>query len=249
VIGERRPTGRPSRRDEQARIFAAITLATVGILAFLAIAWAMSAGHTAGFDRTIVLALRSSVDLADPLGPEWLEIAIRDVTALGGYPILILAGALVIGFLLVTGARGAAALVLVSLAGGILIGTGLKDVFERPRPDLVPPLVAVATSSFPSGHAMLSTVVWLTLGLVLASLLPRSTARTFVLSTACAFALIVGASRVYLGVHWPTDVLAGWCVGMAWAMICWLAGALLRRRERPDAFERSGDRVEDGAGR
>jgi undecaprenyl-diphosphatase len=136
----------------------------------------------------------------------------------------------VIGFLLIDGKRHAALLVLVSIGGGTLLSSGLKGLFDRPRPDLVPHGVEVYTMSFPSGHATLSAVTYLTLGALLARVQPRRRVKAYLLSVAVLLAVLIGASRVYLGVHWPTDVLAGWCVGAAWAMLCWTVATWLQRR-------------------
>jgi undecaprenyl-diphosphatase len=114
----------------------------------------------------------------------------------------------------------------------MLLSTLLKLGFERPRPDLVPHAVVVYTASFPSGHAMLSAVTWLTLGALLMRVEPRRRVKAYVLALAVLTTLLVGASRIYLGVHWPTDVLAGWCIGAAWALMCWLAALWLQRRGR-----------------
>jgi undecaprenyl-diphosphatase len=131
--------------------------------------------------------------------------------------------------------RGAALLVLASVGGGALLSTLLKLSFERPRPDLVPHAVAVYTASFPSGHAMLSAVTYLTLGTLLARIQPRRRLRAYIVAVAVLLTLLVGTSRVYLGVHWPTDVLAGWCLGAAWAMLCWAVALWLQRRGRVEA--------------
>jgi undecaprenyl-diphosphatase len=211
-------------------VVAAFGLAAGGTLAFLAIAGAVADGDTTAFDGSLLRLLRTPDDPADPLGPPWLEVAVRDVTVLGGNTVLTLAGVLVVGFLLTVRAFGAAAFVTVSLVGGSFLGVLLKDLYDRPRPDLVAHVVAVATPSFPSGYAMQSAIVWLTLGALLSRAVPVRAARLYVLGAACALTLAVGSSRVYLGVHWPTDVLAGWCVGSAWAMGCWLLAALMRRR-------------------
>jgi undecaprenyl-diphosphatase len=96
--------------------------------------------------------------------------------------------------------------------------------------------VEVHTASFPSGHAMLSAVCYLTLGALLAGVVPARRYKAYILGTAIFLTLLVGGSRIYLGVHWPTDVLAGWCLGAAWAMACWLGvrGILLWRQRRMD---------------
>lgn len=187
-------------------------------------------GDAGTFDRWVLQAFRNPVNLADAVGPRWLEFAFRDLTSLGGTTVLTLMTAAVIGFLLVDGKRAAALLVFVSVSSGALLSTILKLVVARPRPDLVPHLVEVSSASFPSGHAMLSAVVYLTLGALLSRLEGPPRVKIYVLSVAIALTLSIGVSRVYLGVHWPTDVLAGWCAGAAWAVLCWRVALFLQRR-------------------
>lgn len=182
------------------------------------------------FDRAVLLAFRDPADVSDPIGPVWLEIIFRDITSLGGATVLTLMTASVTGFLLVDGKRAAALFVLASVAGGAVLSTILKLAIARPRPDLVPHLVDVHTASFPSGHAMLSAVVYLTLGGLLSRLEGPRRMKIYVLSVATILTALIGISRVYLGVHWPTDVLAGWCAGAAWAMLCWRIALALQRR-------------------
>lgn len=182
------------------------------------------------FDRAVLLAFRDPADVSDPIGPVWLEIIFRDITSLGGATVLTLMTAAVTGFLLVDGKRAAALFVLASVAGGAVLSTILKLAIARPRPDLVPHLVDVHTASFPSGHAMLSAVVYLTLGGLLSRVEGPRRMKIYVLSVATILTVLIGISRVYLGVHWPTDVLAGWCAGAAWAMLCWRIALALQRR-------------------
>ncbi len=113
-------------------------------------------------------------------------------------------------------------LVIVSLVGGTILNTVLKNAFARPRPDLVAHLVDVHSASLPSGHAMISAVAYLTIGALLARVQPTRVLKVYTVSVSVMLVLVVGLSRVYLGVHWPSDVLAGWCLGAAWAMGCWL---------------------------
>ena len=203
--------------------------------AFMELADEVREGETHAFDRAILLALRSPGNLADPVGPPWFEDVARDITALGGHAILTLVTLAVIGFLLMVRKRSAALLVAISVFGGMLLSTLLKLGFERARPDLVPHAARVYTASFPSGHAMLSAVTYLTLGALLARVQARRREKAYVLSLALLLTLVVGLSRIYLGVHWPTDVLAGWCVGAAWAVLCWMVALWLQRRGKVEA--------------
>ena len=211
---------------------AALLLAITGVLAFAGLAGEVLEGETLGFDRAVLLALRDPANPADPIGPRWFEEAARDVTGLGSHTILIGLTLGVTILLALNRKRGAALLVLGSIAGAVLISAGLKILFQRPRPDLVPHAVEVYTASFPSGHAMLSAATYLTLGAIIAQVQARWRTRSYVLFLAVLTTVLVGASRVYLGVHWPTDVLAGWCLGAAWALLCWLAALTLQRRGR-----------------
>ena len=117
------------------------------------------------------------------------------------------------------------------------LSTLLKLAFQRPRPDLVPHGAEVYTASFPSGHAMLSAVTYLTLAALLIQVQVQWRAKTYVLALAVLVTLLIGVSRVYLGVHWPTDVLAGWCIGAAWALLCWLAALALQRNRQVERSE------------
>jgi undecaprenyl-diphosphatase len=190
----------------------------------------MVQGETRAFDRAILLAFRNSTDLSDPIGPRWLEIIFRDITSLGGATVLTLMTIAVSGFLLIDAKRGAAILVLGSVIGGVLLSSILKLGIDRPRPDLVAHLVEVHTASFPSGHAMLSAVVYLTLGGLLSRVESPRRIKIYVLSVAVILTVLIGVSRVYLGVHWPTDVLAGWCAGATWAVLCSRIALALQRR-------------------
>jgi len=207
-----------------------IFLAGLLLLAFGHIAEEVLEGDATRFDQTVLLALRSPADPADPLGPAWLEEAARDITSLGSYAVLGIVFFAVIAYLLLMKRRAAALWVAASVGGGVLLSNVLKHSFDRPRPDLVAHTVRVFTSSFPSGHAMLSAVTFLTLGVLLASIHNSWRVKVFFLGIAIFLTVIVGVTRVYLGVHYPTDVLAGWCVGAGWAAICWTAFHWLQRR-------------------
>lgn len=181
----------------------------------------MREGETRDFDQFLLLAFRSKTGLYEPLGPPWLAEMMRDITALGGFTVLGLVTFSVAGFLLLTRKQHAAWTVVLAVTSGTLVSTGLKWMFARPRPDLVPHATMVYTQSFPSGHAMLSAVVYLTLGALLARTQAEPKVKVYLLLLAMALTLTVGISRVYLGVHWPTDVIAGWAVGACWALLWW----------------------------
>ncbi len=188
--------------------------------------------HPHALDTEILLAFRTPGDLNDPIGPLWVEEAMRDLTALGSTSVLIFIVFSVFFYLLIAGKPQAAFFILAAVAGGQLLSSLLKLGVDRPRPDLVSHLAEVYTLSFPSGHAMLSAVTYLTLGSLLARVLTGLVLKAYVLAVAVTATVLVGISRVYLGVHWPSDVLAGWCAGSAWAMFCWLISRWVLRRTR-----------------
>jgi len=201
------------------------------ILAFIEIADEVGEGEARWFDEGVLLALRTA-DPADPIGPAWLEASVMDITALGGFAVLALVTLFAIGYLAVQRKWIEALTLLVATGGGTAISEGLKVGFARPRPDLVAHVVETTSMSFPSGHAMLSAVTYLTLGALLAQAQERTSVRGYILGVAIVLTLLIGLSRIYLGVHWPTDVLAGWCLGAAWALICWAAATWLTSGSR-----------------
>jgi undecaprenyl-diphosphatase len=201
-------------------------LAGGALWAFLELADEVVEGSTAAFDERLILLLRNPQDSSEPLGPPWLEEMMRDFTGLGGVGFLTLVTLCVIGFLLIARKPKAALAVALAIGAGLLISTLLKSGFDRPRPDLVPYGSLVYTASFPSGHSLMSATVMLTLGTMLAQILAKKRLRFYVLGFCVLVTILVGVSRVYLGVHWPTDVLAGWLVGGAWAVLC--ASLLMR---------------------
>ena len=191
--------------------------------AFLRLASEVGEGDTMAFDRYILLALRSPADPAIPVGPHWLAEAMRDATSFGSVTGLLIVTAAALGYLLISGRPRTALFVLAATAGGTTIGKLLKLAYDRPRPGLVPHLVDVTSASFPSGHAVDSAIVYLTLAALIARTVPDRAARLYLLSVAVLLTLMVGISRVYLGVHWPSDVVAGWTFGAAWALLCSIA--------------------------
>lgn len=188
---------------------------------FVEIAEDVVEGDTQRVDRTILLALRSADDPTDPWGPRWVEELGRDFTALGGTGVLLLITALASSHLALRGKRRMALLVLLAVGGGFAASQGLKEIFDRPRPDLVPHLSHVYTTSFPSGHSMMSAATYLTLAGLVARHEQLRRVKLLLLGSAALVTGVVGVSRVYLGVHWPSDVLAGWAAGALWALL-WL---------------------------
>ena len=213
---------------------AALSLLGAG---FILIADGVRGGDGLFFDRALLLALRNPADLSDPIGPRWFEEMARDVTALGGVFAIVYVTASVVIYLAMTGRRAAALFVLAAIGGGELLSNTLKLFFARARPDLVPHGMEVFTASFPSGHATLSAIAYLTLATLLARVERSRRAASFLVGLGITTTLLVGASRVYLGVHWPSDVLAGWCIGGAWASLCWLVALALQRRGEIEAAD------------
>jgi undecaprenyl-diphosphatase len=208
-----------------------LVIAAAGALwAFFGIAGEVAEGETLAIDKHILLALRNPADLSDPIGSRSFEEAMRDVTGLGGVTVVVmvtLVGALAF---LMHRRRWHAAI----LAGTVLLADisseGLKLIYGRPRPDLVPHGSYVYSASFPSGHSTLSAATFLTLAMLIASLEPNRGTKIMVYVLAMLLVLAIGFSRVYLGVHWPSDVLAGWSLGAAWALAAWTT---LLRVHRP----------------
>ena len=164
------------------------------------------------------------------LGPPFVQEAARDITSLGGTAVLTIVTAIAAGFLALDGRKHMALFVLAAILGGVGAGTILKDGFDRPRPELVPYSDYASGASFPSGHSMMSAVTYLTLGALLARSHERKRLKAYFLLVAMSLTFAVGVTRVYLGVHWPTDVLAGWTAGAIWALLCWLAARWLQSR-------------------
>lgn len=208
-----------------------VLIIVLGICAFLQLGHEVTIGATKHFDEGIIQALRQPDDPALPRGPVWFQDVARDITALGGYGVLILLVAIVGGFLQLDGKKGAARFLAGAVLSGYLVGMGLKAIFTRPRPSIVPHLAPVYTTSFPSGHSMMSAIVYLTLGALLSRLeMSHPRLRLYFIAVPLLLTGLVGASRVYLGVHYPTDVLAGWTAGLVWATVCSLVAQRLQRR-------------------
>ena len=225
-------------RNLDRRMLAAFLALTMLVVVVGNLASEVVEGDTLAFDRWLIAGLRSSADPGAPLGPAWLTKTMIDLTALGGGPFLTLLTIAAAGYLAAARKWGMAVFVVLAIAGGGLAANLLKWVFVRARPDLVPHLVSVDSASIPSAHSMNSAVTFLTLGVLLSRSQKDRRLRAYLMGIAVFLTLIVGCSRVYLGVHWPTDVIAGWAVGAAWAIVCSLVAARLQRRH---TIERAGE--------
>jgi undecaprenyl-diphosphatase len=223
---------------------AELTLLVIGLVLcavlflFIRLASEVMAGDTQTLDVQIIRSLRSAADPAQPIGPPWMEGAILDITALGSPVVLGLIVVIIVGYLLLEARYVTAAIVLASSVSGEILNELLKLFFERPRPSVVPHLRTVMTASFPSGHAMESAIIYLTLGALLMRVVEGRITRIYCMAMAMLLTLLVGVSRVFLGVHYPSDVLGGWMLGFVWAVLT----LLVTRR-----FERTVDREREQA--
>ena len=202
----------------------------VMLLAFVLLAAQVLDGDTQTFDARVLTALRRADDPSMPIGPRWLRAGALDVTALGSSTVLGLATLAICGFLVLQRMARTAAFVFVATSGGWILNELLKEIFQRARPTVVPHLQSVMTLSFPSGHAMTSAAVYLTLGTLTMRLADRRLTKLYCIAMAMLVTFLVGATRIFLGVHYPTDVLAGWMVGLTWALACWTVERRIEHR-------------------
>jgi undecaprenyl-diphosphatase len=201
------------------------------IWAFLRLAGEMTEGETNAFDNKILLALRRPGDLADPIGSRSLAESMRDITALGGVTFLTLLTVVATLALLFHGKWKRALVFAGTVIAADISSEVLKQVYDRPRPTLVPHGSYVYSASFPSGHSTLAAATFLTLATIIASLEPDRATKSLAYGIAIALTVMVGFSRVYLGVHWPSDVLGGWFLGSAWALVAWIVLNRVTRTE------------------
>lgn len=207
---------------------ASVLIIAVLLFAFGFIAQEVATGRSSNFDRWVILGLRKSTDLSTPIGPAWFIEVVRDVTSMGSIVVVVIITLSVVGYLFLTGKQALAWLMLIAVVGGIALNDLLKVAFARARPDFVTHAARVFTTSFPSGHATLSAITYLTIGALLARSQPSFALSLYFILLAALLTVLIGVSRVYLGVHYPTDVLAGWCIGAAWAIGCSLIMAHLQ---------------------
>jgi undecaprenyl-diphosphatase len=220
-------------------VLVAALLIVAGALAFAKVADDIADQDMDKFDYKVLRGLRQADNPTVPIGGQWVGQAARDISGLGGPAVLALATLAVAGFLLLAGKRRQMWLVLLAPASGVALGYALKSFFARPRPEIVPHLDLATTMSFPSGHSMMSGIVYLTLGALLAGMVTRWRLKLYILLAAATVTVLVGVSRVVLGVHYPTDVLGGWAAGLVWALLWWLAARWIEKR-RPGKPGRNG---------
>lgn len=216
------------RHNFELRLLWPILLMGLGAWGFLEIAGEVLEGDARAIDLWILHLCRTGEQGGVPVGPPWLHEAMRDVTAMGGPAVLMLTVGAVCGYLLMARHMGMAWLAMGSAGGGLLMAMALKSLFSRARPDPVFHATVASGYSFPSGHAMMSAIVYLTMAALLARLAPRTILRVYIIGVATLMTGLVGVSRVYLGVHWASDVAAGWSAGAAWALLCWMLADRLR---------------------
>jgi undecaprenyl-diphosphatase len=209
---------------------AALAIACL-LLAFGVIAQNVTDGTSLAFDKKIIVDLRDPGNPSAPLGPAWVQEAARDLTSLGSIIVLVIITAAVSIYLFLAGKYAAAWLLLVAVFGGIALNDLLKLAFARPRPDPAYQAARIFTSSFPSGHAELSAITYLTIAALLAQTQASFKIAFYFIALAAFLTILIGLSRIYLGVHYPTDVLGGWCIGAAWALACWVLMTWLQRRD------------------
>lgn len=218
----------------EVRLLLGVLVVLGGVWIFVELTGEVLEGDVRAVDEAILLSMRNAEDVADPLGPIWFEEMVRDVTALGG---TIIIGMITVGgalYLFLIGRRASALLLLITVCGAAALNLVLKTSFDRPRPELVAHSYRVYHASFPSGHSMTATAAYLALGVLAARGQPHRRSAWLVMSLALLISVLVGVSRLYLGVHWPTDVLAGWIAGSVWALLCgvvawWLRASRLER--------------------
>jgi undecaprenyl-diphosphatase len=213
---------------------AVLFLAMASLWAFAKLASKVTEGSTQAFDEKLLLSMRQPGNPAEPLGPEWVDELSRDLTSLGSGSVLVLLTLSAAVFLALQGKRRTMVLILVAVFGGMILSMVLKNLYDRPRPELIDREALPLSMSFPSGHSMAAAITYLTLGALLARVQPKRRLKVFLLFLSFLITILVGLTRIYLGVHWPTDVLAGWTAGAGWALLCWTVALWLQKRGRVD---------------
>jgi len=193
--------------------------------AFCIVVWLVETGRTEPIDDLGLMFWRDGAAL-EPVGPRFLLEGVRDLTALGGVLLRNLIGLGAVVALLFVGMQREAVLLTLTVAGGWLVEFAVKVLVGRPRPEIVPHLTEAGGASFPSGHSFNAAVVYIAIALAFATMSARESVRLTIIATAIVVSLAIAWSRVWLGVHFPTDAAAGWLGGAGWAF---LAAAVLQR--------------------
>lgn len=225
-----RPRLRKPRDPQELRILLGAVAVLAMIWIFATLADDVREGDTRQFDEWVLSSLCQDADRSQLKGPAWVTGGAQDITALGGPTVLGLTVLAVTGYLLLHGLYRNGLFVFVASVGGWVLNWTLKAAFARARPEIVPHLREVVSSSFPSGHALTSAAVYLTLGALLMRIAEGRLAKYYCIAIAMFVTFLVGVSRVILGVHYPTDVVAGWLIGMSWALLCWVVERTFERR-------------------
>jgi undecaprenyl-diphosphatase len=212
------------------KVLLAVLAIIAGTMGFILIAGFVTSGSSDIIDMKILKAFRYSDNLARPIGPRWLFEMMRDITALGGATVIFLITFLVIGYFILQKEYNVVILVLAAFIGGVIMDFELKELFGRIRPEFIPRLIPEISFSFPSGHSMMSAIIYLSLAAIIARIQKRRREKIYIISIALFLSFIIGISRVYLGAHYPTDVLGGWSLGLAWAALCWLVAWYISQR-------------------
>lgn len=202
----------------------------VGLLIFISIANEVAEGETQNFDNSILKSIREPDNTSQPIFPSWVTTMMRDITSLGSGTVIVLFTFITIGYLLLQKNFRWLWIILIATIGGALLVWGLKEFIGRTRPTVVTHLIEEKSFSFPSGHSMMSAIVYLTQSALLAKIEKSRKTKIYIISVALVLTFLIGISRIYLGVHYPTDVLAGWVAGISWALLCWYFAYLLEGR-------------------
>lgn len=218
--------------SREIKILINLFILVAAVLIFSYVAKEVISGSTQHFDDWALNLLRSNENVKVPIGPAWLTLLLTDITALGGATVIFILTLLVVLYLYFQKNYELMCLVLFASVGGALLSIGLKELFSRERPPIIYHLLTVKSLSFPSGHAMMSSVIYLTLGAMLAKIQTIKNLKIYVLISSITLVFLIGISRIYLGVHYPSDVFAGWAVGLAWASFCWLTAQYFERKKR-----------------
>lgn len=203
-----------------------------GLLIFISIANEVVEGETLSIDDSILKSLREPNDVSKPAFPDWVTVAMKDITSLGSAAVITLFTLIISGYLLLRKQYFRLWLVLAATIGGALLMAGLKEFIGRTRPEVVTHLLEENSLSFPSGHSMMSAVIFLTQAVLLSKIETNRKVKIYILSVALLLTFLIGISRIYIGVHYPTDVLEGWVAGISWALLCWYISTILEKRNK-----------------